>query len=387
MTSFDNISHEFILEALGHSPGRALIKQWLKAGYVETEIFHETNSGTPQGGIVSPLLANIALDGLDELLATYKKEKEYRYIQPNGRQRVHRKQLNRYGFIRYADDIRVTAETKEDIEAIVPIIKGWLKQRGLELNPEKTKITPIEEGVDFLGFHIRQFKGCCYTLPQKEKVQAFLRRIRAWLKANPSAKPEAVIHTLNPLLRGWGNYYKHGVSKKMFHYVDHHIWKALWQWAQRRHPHKAKRWIAQKYFMPLKGPRWTFNARVETRHGSQKTITLFKLMDIPIERHIKVKGTASPDDPQLQAYWASRQTRYGKTYWLQSSKLRYVAQNQEWRCPICGQHLFNGEELHTHHKVSVANGGSNKAENLIHLHRVCHQHLHQMSNQQGLQEA
>jgi len=385
--AFDNISHEFILQTLENTPGRELIKQWLKAGYVEAEVFYETNSGTPQGGIISPLLANIALDGLDELLATYYKEKEYIYLQPDGRQKVSRKRLNRYGFIRYADDMLVTAETKEDIEAIVPIIEDWLKQRGLELNQEKTRITQIKEGVDFLGFHIRQFKGRCYTLPQKEKVHAFLADIRAWLKANASVKPEAVIYTLNPLLRGWGNYYKHGVSKQTFHYIDHQIWQALWRWACRRHPHKAKRWIANKYFMPPNGPRWTFNTTVDTRQGNKKNITLFKLMSIPIERHIKIKGTASPDDPQLQTYWTKRQTRYGKTYWVQSSKLRYVAQNQDWRCPVCGEHLFNGEKLHTHHKVPAKEGGSDKSENLIHLHKVCHQHVHQMGKVQGGQEA
>lgn len=385
--AFDNISHEFILQALGNSPGRELIKQWLKAGYVEAEVFYETNSGTPQGGIVSPLLANIALDGLDELLATYDKEKEYIYLRPDGRQTVSRKRLKRYGFIRYADDMLVTAETKEDIEAIVPIIEAWLKQRGLELNQEKTRITHIEDGVDFLGFHIRQFKGHCYTLPQKEKVHAFLARIRAWLKANASVKPEAVIHTLNPLLHGWGNYYKHGVSKQTFHYVDHQIWQILWRWSCRRHPHKAKRWIANKYFMPPNGPRWTFNTPVETRQGDKKTITLFKLMNIPIERHIKVRGTTSPDDPQLQAYWTRRQTRYGKSYWVRSSKLRYVAQNQNWRCPVCSEHLFNGEQLNTHHKIPLSEGGSDKMDNLMHLHKVCHQHLHQVSKVQRLQEA
>jgi RNA-directed DNA polymerase len=249
----------------------------------------------------------------------------------------------------------------------------------LELNKEKTNIIHVKDGVNFLGFHIRQFKGSCYTLPQKEKVLSFLAGIREWLDANVSAKPEAVIYTLNPLLRGWGNYYRHGVSKKMFNYVDHHVFVALWKWARRRHPKKGKRWIADKYFMPTHGRRWTFNTTVEDRHGQKKTITLMWLADISIERHIKVKGTASPDDPQLQTYWANRQTRYGKTYWDRSSKLRYVAENQNWQCSVCDTHLFNGEELQIHHKVSVKDGGTNRAENLIHLHKTCHQHLHQMS--------
>lgn len=382
--AFDHVSHEFILKAIGLTPGRELIKQWLKAGYVEAEVFYETHSGTPQGGIISPLLANIALDGLENLLATKRKVKEYTYTQANGRQRTQRKESNRYGIARYADDFVVTAETKMDIEAIVPTIEEWLQQRGLELNPEKTKITHIGEGIDFLGFHIRQFKGSCYTLPQKEKVHAFLDRIRTWLKDNVGAKPAAVIYTLNPILRGWGNYYRHGASKKTFSYVDHHVWKALWQWARKRHPNKGKKWIAEKYFMPPQGRRWTFYTTVENRNGHKSLLRLIQLSDIPIERHIKVRGTASPDDPELSEYWHKRQTRYGKMYWSKGSKLRQVAENQGWQCPICGEHLFNGEELQTHHKIPVKDGGSDRAENLIHLHQVCHLQLHQVGSIPGL---
>jgi len=139
--------------------------------------------------------------------------------------------------------------------------------------------------------------------------------------------------------------------------------------------------------MPTHRARWTFHATVETRQGRQKPITLVRLMDIPIERHIKVEGTASPDDPALDTYWAKRQTQYGHTYWGKDSKLRAVAANQHWRCPVCGTHLFNGEELHTHHTHPVAKGGTDRVENLVHLHKGCHQQLHQMSKVQALLEA
>ncbi len=385
--AFDHISHQFILDAIGQTPGREMIKQWLKAGYVEAEIFHETTSGTPQGGIISPLLANIALDGLESLLGQYQKVKHYTYTTADGRQQTSKKKSNRYGIIRYADDFVVTAKSRTDIEAIVPTIEEWLKQRGLELNREKTKITPIQEGINFLGFHIRQFHGHCFTMPQKEKALKLLTRIRTWLKQNESAKPEAVIYTLNPILRGWGNYYRHGVSKKMFRYVDHQIWKALWLWARKRHPQKGKRWIAQKYFMPPKGKRWTFFTMIENRKGEKMLFRLIQLSDIPIERHIKVRGTASPDDPELNAYWQNRKTRYGKIYLAKGSKLHQVANNQQWICPMCSEHLFNGEELQTHHRTPIKNGGSNKIENLILLHRVCHQQLHKMGVVPGLLEA
>jgi RNA-directed DNA polymerase len=281
----------------------------------------------------------------------------------------------------------ITAETKEDIEAIVPIIEEWLQPRGLELNQEKTKITHIEDGIDFLGFHIQQFKGRCYTMPQKEKVLALLDRIRTWLKQNVGAKPEAVIFTLNPILRGWGNYYRHGVSKKTFSYIDHQVWKALWQWASKRHPQKGKKWIAKKYFMPPRGRRWTFFTTVENRKDRKSLLRLVQLSDIPIERHIKVRGTASPDDPELIDYWRKRKTRYGKSYWARGTKLHQIAENQNWHCPVCGEHLFNGEELQTHHIIPLMVGGSHCAENLKHLHQACHQQLHQMSYVPGLLEA
>ncbi|MEW6735243.1 MAG: group II intron maturase-specific domain-containing protein [Acidobacteriota bacterium] len=324
---------------------------------------------------------------MDELLSKYHKVKEYIYTKPNGKQKIDRKESLRYGYIRYADDILVTAQTKEDIEAIVPILKDWLAERGLELNEEKTKITNIGEGVKFLGFHIRQFKGSCYTLPQKEKILAFLAEIRTWLRNNISAKPEAIIHTLNQLLRGWGNYYKYGASKQMFKYVDHQVWKMLWGWARKRHPNKGKYWVVDKYFKPINGIRWIFNTTIKNRQGQTRTIRLVRLMDIAIERYIKVEGKASPDDPILDSYWENRQTRYGKTYWGKNSKLRYVAENQNWQCPVCGEHLFNGEQLNTHHIIPVEKGGTDRKENLLHLHKVCHQHLHQMGEVQQLLEA
>lgn len=385
--AFDHISHRFIQDALGYTPGRALVKQWLKAGYVEADRFHPTDSGTPQGGVISPLLANIALDGLQALLASHTHVKAYSYTQADGRRRVGRTKYHRYGFIRYADDFLVTARSRQDLEAIIPSIEAWLAERGLELNKDKTTIGHIDDGVNFLGFHIRRFNGRCYTLPQKEKVHTFLQQIRQWLKRYISATQAAVIHTLNPLLRGWGNYYRHGVSKGMFRYVDDQLWKMLWRWACKRHRNKNKHWIAQKYFMPANGARWTFNATVPTRGGRTKSITLLRLSDMPIVRHIKVKGIASPDDPGLAAYWYARQTRYGRLYWGEGSKLGVIAERQHWRCTGCGTHLFEEESLQTHHKVPVAKGGTDRAENLEHLHTICHQQVHQMRKVQMLQDA
>ncbi|NMG11616.1 group II intron maturase-specific domain-containing protein [Brasilonema sp. UFV-L1] len=276
----------------------------------------------------------------------------------------------------------ITAETKEDIEAIVPTLKQWLAQRGLELNTEKTKIVSVKEGFDFLGFNIGSYGGSCLAKPEKEKTLSLLKTIREWLKANPSIKPEAVVNYLNPLLRGWGNYYRHGVSKEVFSYIDTKVWEYLRSWALRRHPKKGKQWVENKYFKTLNGVK-EFACINKDRHGKDKTIAVIRIARLPIERHVKVKGTASPDDPQLHKYWDKRHTKYGKTYWTKGSKYYNVANNQDWICPVCGEHLFNGEELHTHHKIRVADGGTNKIENLVHLHVACHRQIHSQQTNWG----
>lgn len=375
--AFDNISHEYILNTIGNIPGRELIKQWLKAGYVEAQIFHPTDSGTAQGGIISPLLANIALNGIEELLSQFKKVKEYQYFnKKKGKQCICHVKSDKYGFIRYADDFLITATQKEDIEAIKPIIQDWLKHRGLELNSDKTKIVHIEQGFNYLGFNVRQYKGKCLITPEKQKVKDLLQRVRGWLKSHSSHKPEAVINYLNPILRGWANYYRHAVSARVFSSLDHYIWKAVFNWCRRRHPGKGKRWVVDKYFKTLRGQKWYFASTLKNRRGRNTIYSLMKLATIPIERHVKVKGTASPDDPALKEYWHNRQTRQGKIYWNKGSKHYQVAEAQNWRCTVCGEHLLNGEQLQTHHIIKVTDGGSDRADNLLHLHKICHQHLH-----------
>lgn len=385
--AFDNISHVFILKAIGEIPGRELIKQWLKAGYVEAEIFHATESGTPQGGIISPLLANIALDGMETWLARYTKTKwgkTYQY----GKKKVRSKHVyGKYGFIRYADDFVLTAETKEDIEAILPEVESWLAERGLRVNEEKTQIRHISEGFNFLGFNVRQYQGKCLTKPQKEKFIAKLREIKIWLDDHPDVKPESVIQVLNPILRGWANYYKHGVSSKTFHTFDHKLVQMLIRWGMRKHPNKGKEWIVAKYFGRIGGDHWVFKARTKDRQGKLQESYLYKMATTEITRHIKVAGKASPDDPALESYWKKRQTKYGKIYFAKGSKLYQVAQNQDWKCPVCREHLFNGERIHTHHVMEVANGGSDEAENLVHVHLECHKQIHGKKTQSKTQRA
>ena len=360
---FDNITHETILESLGNFPARNLIKQWLKAGYLDKGELHETKSGTPQGGIISPLLANIGLHGLENFLKQFKKKHKCG------------KKADKYGFVRYADDFIVTATNQEDIEEILPKIEQWLSQRGLQLNREKTRIAHISEGINFLGFNLKQYNGKLLIKPQKEKALNFLKEIREWLKQNKTVEQKIVIKQLNPKLRGFGNYYRHAVSKETFGYINHQMWVALWRWAKRRHPKKGKRWIANRYFK-IRGKGWEFACDVKDRKGKTKEIGLFNIAKIPIERHIKVKGTASPDDSQLTDYWTKRATKGGKTIWDKGSKYYQIAHNQKWFCPICGEHLNNGEAIETHHIIPVAKGGMDDIDNLQHLHKTCHKTVH-----------
>ena len=283
-------------------------------------------------------------------------------------------------------DLLHTERQQTSRRSSTTILEQWLSERGLELNQDKTQIVHIKDGFNYLGFNIRQFQGKCLTRPEKEKVKLLLAKIRNWLKIHPAHKPEAVINHLNPIIRGWANYYKYGVSKEVFSYIDHYLWKALWQWSRKRHPNKGKKWVLRKYFKSIDGYSYSFATRIKDRRGKEKIISMIRIPTIPIERWIKVANNASPDDPKLIAYWEKRQTNQGKSHWSLGSKLYRVAQNQGWHCPICREHLFNGEQLHTHHIVRVADGGTDWEENLIHLHKICHHHTH-TGKQSALQKA
>src|SRR4249920_4075557 len=247
---FDQISHDWLL---AHVPmDRAILQKWLKSGYMEKHVLHETTDGTPQGGIISPALANCALDGLEQLL----KEKY-----PAGRRL---KSLGRLcpavNFIRYADDFVITSRSKDLLEGEVqPLVEKFLQQRGLKLSPTKTVITHVEKGFDFLGQNVRRYPdGKLLIKPSKKNVKTFLGGIRKTIKAALGMSAADVIHELNPKIRGWANYHRHVVSKRTYVRVDHEIFSSLWRWARRRHPNKNTRWRKQKYFALHRGHDWSF---------------------------------------------------------------------------------------------------------------------------------
>lgn len=237
----------------------------------------------------------------------------------------------------------------------------------------------MEDGFDFLGFNHRHYNGKLLIKPSKKKVLDFCKRIGKEIKAMNGCEQELVIKRLNPILRGFANYYKGVVSKETFSYISSRLWRYLWCWASRRHPNKNKKWVRKRYFKTIDGNKWTFATTTSDRQGKEKDLILYPIAYTSIDRHVKVKGEASPDDSSLKEYWEKRHQKYGKSYWDKNSRNYKIAQNQNWKCPNCGEPLFNGEELDTHHIVPVAEGGREDIENLQHLHRACHKQEHSKS--------
>ncbi|WP_292739455.1 HNH endonuclease [Nostoc sp. JL31] len=164
--------------------------------------------------------------------------------------------------------------------------------------------------------------------------------------------------------------------KETFSYISHRVWQYLWRWSKRRHPSKNTKWIRKRYFKTIKGNRWTFACTTSDRRRKDKELILYQIEKTTIERHIKVKGDASPDDPSLKEYWEKRHQKHGKSRLDKASKPYKIAENQKWKCPLCGEPLFNGEEIDIHHIVPVAEGGTDDMENLQHLHKACHKQIH-----------
>jgi RNA-directed DNA polymerase len=371
--AFDHISHGYILQRLGHFPARRQIQAWLTAGYLEHGQFFNTTEGTPQGAICSPLVANVALDGLADLLAS-------RFRHPGRSTRPY------FGYIRYADDLVVTSPDKGRLEAAVPVIQEWLAERGLELNAEKTRIVHIDDGFNFLGFHLRRYKGTLLIKPQKEKVLAKLTDIRAWLRMHIHAKQEEVIVHLNQTLRGWSLYYRHVASSKVYAYVDHRLFRMLWTWARRRHPHKPAKWIKAKYFPAIGTRKWVFAVKTKDRHGQPITRSLADVR-VSIKRHVLVAGRNSPLDPALREYWHKRARWRAELNYAASAVKRILASRQNWRCPVCHASLLNEEPLDLHHVQAVARDGTDELRNLELRHEACHYNAHELARDYSVRTA
>lgn len=274
---FDNISHRWLIDNI--PTDKRMLERWLKSGFIYKKKLFDTEAGTPQGGIISPVIANMTLDGLEEIL----------------KQKFKRCKVN---YTRYADDFVITGATKELLEnEVKPVVVRFLAERGLVLSEEKTVITQIDDGFDFLGFNTRSYKGKVLTKPSKASIASILKKIKTIIRNNKQTKQENLIKLLNPIIRGWGNYYSHVVSKKVFSRIDHEIMLMLGRWAKRRHSKKSWRWVLTKYFCCIGNRNWVFKSG---------EVELIEMAKIPIVRHIKIRKDANPYDTDYREYFRKR---------------------------------------------------------------------------------
>jgi RNA-directed DNA polymerase len=364
---FDRISHRELLRKLNTWPRlRRQIKAWLKSGVIEDGQLFPTESGTMQGGPLSPLMANVALHGMEEMIALrFPRSARRRFYPPR--------------VIRYADDVVVLHEDRQVIEQIRELIENWLQPMGLRLKPAKTRITHTFDnggerpGFDFLGFNIRQYpKG--KTRSKNRRNQGFItlikpamtaikrqtQKFRELARRHQHQDQATLIRVLNPVITGWSRYFSTVVSKNIFSRMDYLLWTRLMVWAKRRHPHKPVDWIVHKYWRFDSGRRWQFQT-------STGTLQLYPHDQTPIRRYIKVQNNRSPYDGDW-VYWGTRLGRHPEIPPLIIRLLR----KQQGRCWECGLFFRNGELMEVDHIIPRALGGKNAFHNLQLLHRHCH---------------
>ena len=348
---FDHISHDWLID---HIPmDKSVLKQFLKAGFVFQNELFPTDEGTPQGGVISPILANMALDGMQKVLS------DRFHTNRLGKIDLRFKNAHKVNLVRYADDFIVTAATKEIAEEAKEIIRGFLCTRGLELSEEKTLITHVDDGFDMLGWTFRRFKEKLIVKPSKKSVKALnaslhntvLERGKAW-------RQEDLIRVLNRQLRGWANYHQSVCAKDAFSRTDHILYEMLWRWAKRRHPKKNRKWITANYWYSKGLRNWVF---------STKNAELIRLGEVPIIRHTKVRMSANP---YLDSeYFIQRKIQNGMK--RLSGRFKKIWRNQNGCCYHCGQPMEISDEREIFYKIPKSMGGKDDVPNMAHVHKYC----------------
>lgn len=373
---FDNIDHKALLAKIHTSPTlRRIIKGWLKAGILDQGVFHENDKGTPQGGIISPLLANIALHGMERDTKQALSKDLFAYMKKKKGKASYMLSAQMLSVIRYADDFVIIHEDKNILLKAKEYMAQWLKSVGLTLKAEKTRLCHtyhvyegMKPGFNFLGFHIRQHQTNTnkvgYTTlikPSKESLKQHLYTIKGLLRNHRGESQDTVIRNLNPIIKGWCNYYKGGSARKTFEKASHLTFEKLWRWARYRHPHKGRRWVKDRYFLTHKNNNWRF----KTHDGK----ILVMHYDFKIRHFVKVKGTKSPFDGDF-TYWASRMGKYP----MLATRVASLLKKQQGKCGHCKLFFKAEDVIEVHHIDGKRN--NNKAENLLLLHGHCHDQLH-----------
>ncbi|WDD30681.1 group II intron reverse transcriptase/maturase [Nostoc sp. UHCC 0926] len=375
---FDRIDHEALLRKLNTSPTiRRQVRAWLKAGVMDGKQLFPTSEGTPQGGVISPLLANIALHGMEERIKEFAKTIELR--NHKGYQVSWQSKAKSLSLIRYADDFVILHEDITVVQRCREIISEWLKDMGLELKPSKTRLIHTlngygeeKPGFHFLGFNIRQHLVGKYhskqgfktiITPSKEKQKIHYERVASIIEDHKAAPQVALIIRLNPVITGWSNYYSTVVSKAAYSGLDNLIYPKLKAWAQRRHPNKSGVWVSNKYWQTIGGDNWAF----VTRQKGQNPMRLRSHAETLIVRHVKVKGDASPYDGNL-IYWSSRMGEHPEV----STRVATLLKAQKGKCTHCQLYFREEDVLEVDHKIPRSKGGKDEYKNLQILHKHCH---------------
>jgi RNA-directed DNA polymerase len=316
--AFDLISHDHILTMLGTFPARGMIAQWLKAGVVEQGRLHRTEDGVPQGGVVSPVLLNVALHGMEQAAGV-----RYRKTGREASQIV----AGCPTVIRYADDLVALCHSRQEAFEVKARLVAWLAPRGLVFNEDKTRVVHLDEGFDFLGFNVHRYRGKPLIKPSKAAVRRIRERLRTELRSLRGSNAQAVIKRLNPIIRGWAAYYRTQVSSETFNALDHYLWHLAYKWAKFSHANKSTSWVVHRYFGKFnkaRQDRWVFGHRTSGAY-------MHKFVWTKIVRHKVVRHGASPDDPALADYWAWRRKEP-----LPINKTTHgLLKAQDGRCPIC----------------------------------------------------
>ncbi len=373
---FDNIDHVVLLSKLQTNPLlRRTIKAWLKAGILDKAIFHSNEKGTPQGGIISPLLANIALHGMEMDTKQALRQELFDYMKKTRGKASYMMASRKLSVIRYADDFVVIHEDRNILLKAKTYISEWLKRIGLELKPEKTRLCHTynscegtKAGFNFLGFNFRQYKSNTNTLgystiikPSKESLNKHLFTIKLKLREHRGESQETLIRNLNPIIKGWCNYYKVSAARKIFEKASHHTFEKLWRWIRFRHPNKGRRWVKGKYFLKHKGNNWRFK--------TNKGHILVMHYDFKIKRFIKVKGVASPYNGNF-IYWATHMGRHP----MLTPRIATLLKKQRGKCGHCKLFLNMEDIIEVHHVDQ--NNKNNNSQNLLLVHGHCHDKVH-----------
>jgi RNA-directed DNA polymerase len=380
---FDNIDHQKLLNKLETLPTfRNQIKKFLKSGVMDNG-FQPTQRGTPQGGLLSPLLANIALHGLEAEIKAYVGD-NYVYRNGKGQAQGRKRSMQSVYYVRYADDFVILHSDLEIMKGCQKIVNNWLKSIGLELNKDKTKISHTlnkyegNNGFDFLGFEIKQYKVSSHhsgrntkgkilghktiIKPSKESINNHIKQIGDTIKGHKSSSQMALIQKLNPIIKGWSNYYRGCCSSKIFSNCDNVVFNQLWSWAKRRHPKKGKGWVLGRYWHNYGTVKHCFSTKF-----NEKQYILSKHSKTEIVKHVKVIGTKSVYDGDL-TYWGTRLSNHPEL----SVRKRTLLKNQKGFCNLCKLKFKTGDVLEVDHIIPRNLGGKDIYENLQLLHRHCH---------------